>query len=467
MNRLVIVENSDGADSPDGNHLPAKKSIITLGGCNLVEVFNHLTDDVNFKHFWRATIPSIASAPMTLIHDFQSETVSRFLDREVSKLVYSRLEAATDSIIAFEAAGDFLSSVIKINDTIIPDIRNAVFGEEFKNIVFHDTSVLAKAEVISADTEYYWELWKFHFHLLYNRLLKARINRGIDVVFLSRRLCITELKDGEFMPLGDLRLMATRNAILDDIENFISLYEGVRIIKSSLPLHFTSADSPWGGPWEFHPHHAYYADMRSKFLDVFFPGQEKGARYLAKWMADTFKDLSKTNTDLGKAAIKLNEVTAELAVQEKLRDHLQGEVANRSNEVNVLRYQLQEMDKILRQNSCVMQQLQEENIAKQKVIAEWESALRRAEAENTVIHKRLESVEKVLGFLSYRYRSYRMTILNHIVIFFAIRFDMMQIRRFGFNERAYLEKHQDVKEAGMDARKHYLVYGMNEGREFP
>ncbi|AYG68752.1 MULTISPECIES: hypothetical protein [unclassified Rhizobium] len=496
MNKLTVVESSGDADTPFEDYFPAKKLVITMGGCNFVEIFSHLTDAIEFTHFWRAVIPSIMSPSIVLHHaNFEDAEVSRFVDRETSKVVYKRIEESPDSIIAFEAAGDFVTGVFKIGETIIPDIRNEVFGPAFKDIAFKEESELNKADLISADSPYYWDMWKYSFNCLYDRILKDRIQRGIGVFFLSRRFCTSELKDGEFVPLHNARTISERNLILDDIEDFISKYDGVKIMKSALSLEFTSTDAPWGGPWEYHPQGEYYAYMRAKFLDAIFPGKERGSKYIATWMAKSAQSLSKTKALLVRAdseatvannlltnvrsdgelveqGIEIAGAETEVSRREAAIAKADREAIERALEITRAQYneldgQLRERDGIIQRSHDLTQALRAECFEKDNIIAEQAHLNERLSSEIFALEIKLSRLETILNFVENRYSACKSNLLHRMVKFFAIHFDANQLRRFGFNEKVYLEENADVRASKANPLEHYLAHGMREGRTLP
>jgi hypothetical protein len=480
MDKFGVVGSIIGRNDIALNRMPSKKSIITLGGCNFMEIFSPFGDLFDSTHFWRAAIPSIASQPITLQHiRFKSEKVTKFLDRETSKIVYKRIMSSPDSIIAFEVAGEFANNFLRIEDTIIPDIRGGVFGDDFRDLTFDENPELAKAAVISPDTEYYWDLWKYHFDTLFKNTLSERIQRGIDVIFLSRRFCLHELKDGEFAPLWNSREIARRNLILDDLEDFISKYEGIKIVKSTSSLLFTSVDSPWGGPWEFHPEHAYYADMRAKFLEIFFPGKGKGAAYLTDWLAQTASALSKTKSLLALAELTLSEKREELERANSSLDearfkideginarlHLESEIGGAIKEREMLCSQLKEMELIIQQSQVLCESLRMETAQKEDLVAEQTKTNERLTFEIKDLEIRISELQTAIAFSSYRYSSAKGSIFNRLRVFLALYLDKKRLRRFGFSEETYLKENPDVSQARMDGLEHYLLHGMTEGRK--
>ncbi|AGB72273.1 hypothetical protein RTCIAT899_CH14485 [Rhizobium tropici CIAT 899] len=431
-----------------------------MGGCNLLELLSQLNNVVQSTHFWRATIPSMMSAPVILEDaKFESEEVSRFLERETSKAVCKRLEGDQESVIIFEAAADFANAFLRIGDTIIPDIRNDVFGAAFKHLAFDETSELAKAAVIRPDEQYYWVLWKHHFNIFYHKLLKERIQRGVDVVFLSRRFCLTELRDGEFVPLQNLRQLTARNSILNDVENFISAYEGVKILKSAPSLEFTSADAPWGGPWEFHPNNTYYADMRCKFLDMIFPGEDKGSRYLANWIAENEQNANNMRATLGRtqvALIEANNITDEMRHDRDLVERdLEATCAQRDA-----------FARKLDAAETLANALRYESSVKENAIAEQSEINEILSKEIAALRMKLEDIQNAMSFSSNRYSERKGSLLHRLARSIALHFDTSQLRKFGFNEEAYLEENEDVRKQNVNALRHYVIYGMKEGRSF-
>ncbi|NLS00669.1 hypothetical protein HGP17_27895 [Rhizobium sp. P38BS-XIX] len=537
MNRLVVIEDHE-IEAFSEVRAPAKKSILTIGGCNSLEVFNQLVDVIEFTHFWRAAVPTVMSPPIELQHaEFESEEFSRLLNREASKIVYKRIIEAPNSIIVFEAASDFVTGVLKIDDTIISDIRNEIFNASFKDIVFNENSQLSRAKFISTDSQFYWDNWKHYFDLFYQNILKERIRRGVSVLFLSRRCCTTELKDGEFVPLPNARIISARNRILDEIDAFISCYEGVKVVKSELSLEFTSDDAPWGGPWEFHPQHAYYADLRAKFLDAVFPEQKRGAKYLANWIAEITQSLSKTKAVLNRIELEALEAISSVAqirverdllvetsalaqvdraaLEQKLQvtefeieqlrrdrdiaditkgnlqqelDIARGHIKDVQNALeavqaekaavqldlesirgdrDTLSQRLEEMAIAVQGSGDLSDSLREELLSQANLIEEHANLNLRISGEISYLRDHLSSIDAAFHFASTRYSERSNGLLHRLARRIAIFFDSIQLRKSGFSEDIYLEENSDVRDSGMNALTHYVMFGMRERRRFP
>ncbi|OEC99630.1 hypothetical protein [Rhizobium sp. YK2] len=437
MNKMTNISSLGGQKILEPDIVPSKPSVITLGGCNLFQSFVPLRDIFDFTHFWRAAIPITASRTVSIDYgQFSDETVIRLLERDATKVVYQRVKAAPDSSIIFEAAADFTNKFLKIGDSFLPDIRSSVFGSEFENVEFKEDSELANAEVISPDSDYYWEVWKYYFDLMYKDLLQERIQRGVQVIFLSRRLCLNELKEGEFVPLPNVREIARRNLILDDIEDFVSQYEGIVMIKSSPDLLYTS-EHAIGGAWEFHPHEGYYADLRSKFMEALLPATGKGEKYLASWIADADRNLSKARYSC----------------------------ASLESELDRLQSLLQQVSQNAEQSQSRCDALEKELAGKNEIIASQEKASELLGSEVSDLRSQNARLNLLSTFMARRYTTGKLSLIDKLGRLCALRFEAKQLRKLGFDERKYLDANPDVKNAGMVAETHYLLYGMKEGRK--
>jgi hypothetical protein len=262
-----VLHERRGADEDLSR--PARKRVLTLGGCNLHEAFVPYGDLFETKHLWRAAITNLASPPATLRSVyFPQKAVTDVVYKETTKVLYGVVKAFDGELIAFEAAGEFAYAHLKIGDTIIPDFRTPVFGPECEAVVFPEGSELASAEVLTTNDERYWELWRQYFQFFYQDTLKEKIAKGTKVVFLSRRLCELRLENTAFLPFENLEFINRSNDRLASIEAFVSGFEGVTIVKVSNELLYSSPDSPWTGPWPFHPEKGFYGELRQKLLRV-------------------------------------------------------------------------------------------------------------------------------------------------------------------------------------------------------
>ncbi|QYA13665.1 hypothetical protein [Rhizobium sp. AB2/73] len=444
MNAMTLVSSLREQDSSVKHTAPSKPSVITMGGCNLLEVLSPLGDFVDSTHFWRATIPVIASTAIAIDDVFEDEKMSRFLDRESKKVVFNRAKEAADSIIVMEAAADFSHNFLQIQDTILPDIRDDVFGEGWGKISYGENSILSSAKVISPDTDYYWDLWKYYFHKLFKELLEDRLERGIQVFFLSRRLCLSELKDGQFVPLKHIRDVERRNRILDDVEKFVAQYKGIILIKPSPDLLYTSEHAPWGGPWEFHPEAGYYADLRSKLLNAIFPGQAKGERYLCNWIAeaDKIRNGSRSSYAL-----------------------LENRLANLEVETRALKEEQASFEQKTDSWAQERQHLKEELAEKLDAIKSMEDLHEQFRADLSNLNTENTRLSAALGFVAGRYSNQKLSIFDKLMRGIALYFDAKQLRKMGFSSQEYLEANPDVHAAAMNPESHFLRYGIREGRK--
>lgn len=180
---------------------PKMKFVLGFGSCYVEHLLNGLKHLVDSKHVWRATIPSLASAKLKLRSRFLDfKEASDFFTRETEKQITDLLRDSDADAFLFDVAGDFATWHVVIGDTVFPDFRTGLFGEKWADVSFDELPELKGHKVIHADTDYYWNMWKFYFDELYRSVLRDKIMAGQKVLFLRHFLSEIVLVKGEPEP---------------------------------------------------------------------------------------------------------------------------------------------------------------------------------------------------------------------------------------------------------------------------
>lgn len=219
--------------------------------------------------------------------------------------------------------------------------------------------------------------------------------------------------------------------------------------------------------------------MRAKFLEIFFPGEGKGAAYLTDWLAQTASALSKTKSSLALAELALSEKREELErassslgeAQLKIdegtnaRLHLESEIGGGIKERETLCSQLKEMELIIQQSQVLCESLRTETAHKESLVAEQAKANKQLTFEIKDLETRITELQTAIAFSSNRYSSAKGSIFNRLWMFLALYLDKRRLRHFGFSEETYLKENPDVSQSQMNGLEHYLLHGMSEGRK--
>ena len=290
-----------------------RMSALLCGGCNMDVLSNHLDGFIKSKHIWRVTIPSLMSEKISLRSNFLGfKEASDFLARETSKSLRDQIQNSEADIFLFEVAGDFSSNHVVLKNTIFPDFRSNIFGNEWGSISFECISELKKMEIISPDTNEYLNIWKFYFCDFYKNILHKHIEDGRKIIFLARYLCEFILENGALRPHDQLLSIRQRNEKLRDIYEFLQNFDGIHNLYCADPLLYTSSSSPWGGPWEFHPDKEAYIELGHELLTVLAPQTRYPRQFLADQLANAGLERSRLDSERNAANAAREQTAQEL-----------------------------------------------------------------------------------------------------------------------------------------------------------
>ena len=435
---------------------PRMKTVLGFGSCYIEHMLAGLNHVVEYKHLWRATIPSLASSRLKLRSRVLAfKDASDFFTRETEKQLFDLLRESDADAFLFDVAGDFTTAHISIGDTVFPDLRNGVFKENWGEITYDEILELKGHRLLTADLDYYWDLWKFYFDKLYSNVLHKKIMAGQKVLFLCHYLSEAMLDKGEPKAFEHFNGIRRRNATLEEIYDFISKYQGVIQIKVSEDISYSALSSPFDGPWEFHPDLEFYCIARRNLLNELFTGDDVAERYLIEWLAENGRARARAQTAL-----------------ESL-----------TRETEALRSQLAEALRIAEEYAAETRRLEGERAAERAAAeyaagetarVEGERAAERAAAEYAA-----EEAARVEGALreellrlfppSARARdesddSFIVGAARRLMSKRAMMREAERLRRANFDGTAYLSFYPDVAAAGVEPIFHYVACGRKEGR---
>ena len=254
---------SDPAASPEPSS-PRRKRILTLGGCNALEIAKHLTFAYDHTHIWNVTWPSLGSPPFPLIHKPQAATLSHLaglIHRETTKNFLDTIARGQFDIILMSAAQNVLNDMVVLGEMCIPDFTalfyltdEALKGEPRPSI--HDFAGNAP-RVVTWQDEGFLDVVFSGFSRAYHKVLKPRIDAGAKVV-IHRHVLATQILTPDGLVADIDEHTARRMELIGAMMDHAAGYPGILILDQVPELNFTSADAI-GGKWAFHPIDEQYA----------------------------------------------------------------------------------------------------------------------------------------------------------------------------------------------------------------
>lgn len=288
---------------------PSMKFVLGLGGCYIDHLLNRLGHLLDHKHVWRVSVPSLASSKLRLRSRVLAfKEASDFFARETEKQISDLLAESDADAFIFDVASDFGTDHIAIGNTVFPDFRTGLIGKEWADISFDGIPEMSGYKVLSADTAYYWDMWKFYFNELYSTTLRKKIAAGQKVFILQIFVCELAVDKGVAAPFESLERIRERNARLTEIYEFLASYPGVQLLRIPEKLFYASPYSPWGGTWEFHPEEEFYGIARRELLRALFPGGSQAEDYLCDWLFAAGKERVKAHQEREHAQRSLAEL---------------------------------------------------------------------------------------------------------------------------------------------------------------
>ncbi|WP_159726259.1 DUF6270 domain-containing protein [Methylosinus sp. Ce-a6] len=439
---------------------PVLKSA-SFGGCTLEQLFEVElpADRFDHKHFWRATIPGLASEP-TPLHATASRsgTTFRLLQREMEKPLYRRISENHYDVMAFDVAQDFATNHVVTGGTIFPDFRD-ILGEGEDQIDFSSIEELASYDSISADTDFYWDLWFSHFAKLHSEILEPKRKAGTKIFFVERYLCETSLSSGSFLPYGNIEASRRRNRRLRSVYERLSATPGIRLLGVHEKLFFTSRDAPWG-EWEFHPEREYYFQMKAELLRLVEP--RLVADVTADFLLEQAAERSKMRAERDAAQILAQELIYEI-------DRLRPQLAEASDDLQGVALEKDQSRQELARARDDLQDARERLARAEIETGRLRLELARAHDDLRKARDRLEQaqseswLEKYLAEADGSGAAAR-SVFDRLFVWWARRCEMHRLRRAKFDAEGYLLRYPDVAAAGVDPLAHYILHGRSEGR---
>lgn len=252
--------------------------LMTLGGCNVLEIGSTLAGIWDHTHVWNVTWPSLGSKAFPLMRwpdGPEFAELQDFLARETRKTVPATVRAARPGILLLAPAQNVLNDFVVLGDRIMPDFTTGLYlsprrldGRPRPRLA---DFVAPGHRVVTPEAPEYADLVKEGFRRAYKRLLRPLIAKGTRV-FIHGHVLATQALTGE--------------GVFDDVSNVTRLqmnlvgqfiahamtYPGIELLEQVPGLNFTSDDAP-NGRWAFHPIREQYAILAHRLAQRVSPEQ--------------------------------------------------------------------------------------------------------------------------------------------------------------------------------------------------
>jgi hypothetical protein len=408
---------------------------------------------------------------------------SDFLARETSKSLRDQIQNSDADIFLFEVAGDFTTNHVRLENTIFPDFRSPVFGPEWTNISFEGIPELKNTEIISPDTDEYWNLWKICFYDFYQQFLHKHIEDGRKIFFLARYLCEFILENGALRPHDQLLSLRKRNEKLRDIYEFLQNFPGIHNLYYPDSLLYTSSSSPW----EFHPDKEAYIHSCHKLLTVLAPQTPHPGKFLADQLANAALERSQLDSERNAANAAKEQATQELQAAHALIHDLQTRADLAASDRDMANAAREHTTQELQAAHALIHELQTRvdlaaserdmaNAAREHTTQELQAS--REQIEKLQAHTAIDRAEiaslrtELIAYVSLpSLKVSNGEAQNRLASLYSPFSDDLKIKRhlnilqsIGFDQTYYLEHNPDVAKAGVQPIVHYARHGRREGR---
>lgn len=244
---------------------PRRRRLLTLGGCNTLEIGRKLNWLYEHTHIWSVTWPSLGSPPFAL-QAFPDEPVfgalRHFIERDANKSDRERIARGGYDIVLTTSQFTHIPFVVR-GDACIADFTCSVFltpemlgGGDRPDIRQYAGP---EARIVTWRDPEYLGLVVGGFRRAYQTAFAPVIKAGGIVVVYDHVLSDTEMTaDGE-VPYGGPDL-SERLAVNRKIVAKTCRLPGVQVIKTGHAFSATAADAPWG-TWEYHPIEEQYVAL--------------------------------------------------------------------------------------------------------------------------------------------------------------------------------------------------------------
>lgn len=242
---------------PDA-HESGPQRLLALGGCTISTISSYLQRYAFTRHYWRQNIVCDMSALLDMRNiQLADAHAVRVIDKYAGKFHKGLIEKGEFDWLLLECAADHVFQYLRVDDAVIPDLRNDLFKAEWADLSFDGDPVLGRAEPLSAADPLYWVIWKQSFARLYEDILLPHIQGGKKVIFVRRYMCLQFVDEFGRHYFEDMDI-PKQNDVLRDVYAFLDGFDGMIFIDPPEELLNASQYAPWGGPSVLHPEQEFY-----------------------------------------------------------------------------------------------------------------------------------------------------------------------------------------------------------------
>lgn len=270
--RPIIAAGADTA--PDA---PRRLKLLTIGGCNTLEIGRRLAFAYDHQHFWNVTWPSLASdpfPPIALPPDRFFDVWRPFIQRECDKTAAQQIASGAFDVVLLSDGLQVLNDFVVLGGACIPDftteryltaadldgaprpaIRDLV-GPEPRLVSWRDPDFGA---FISAS-----------FERLHDRVLRPAMALGTRFI-LHNHLLAPAVLTAEGEAAAAEPDFAEMTGLIAAIFARAAAFPGIAALRPSPVLNFTSAAAPYGASMS-HPIEEQYVHLAAQLSDLLGDG---------------------------------------------------------------------------------------------------------------------------------------------------------------------------------------------------
>jgi len=255
---------------------PGRLRLLTLGGCNLLEIGKALAGILDHRHLWNVSWPSMGSEPFTLEHwpdGPEFADLQGFLKRETEKPFDRIIRGAKPDIILLTVGQNVLNDYIVLGGRVIADFTNKLYLDdnrlEGRPRPSPAAFVAPGFSVITIESPEFAALCKGGFRRTYERLLRPLIDAGTKVL-VHRHTLATQALTPEGTVDDDYPTIRFQSRLIEDLTAFATSFPGIEEFGQVEELNLTSDDAP-NGRWGFHPIQDQYALQAYRLACRFLP----------------------------------------------------------------------------------------------------------------------------------------------------------------------------------------------------
>jgi hypothetical protein len=254
--------------------LDRKPRLLTLGGCNVLEVALALTDYCDFDHVWRFGVFSLFAKDNQLTQRLPDEFIENGrnrIKRFYQNGITSDLKKIEHDYIVVDMAQHFLYSYVHFKGCFYPDLFSPFwFDQPIQDLVPEDRRGMLRympegATLIDWTDPRFQQAVIHHAVRTFEALKKRARNKDVKIFLYCPVLARQQInEDGTILSLVDVETLRLQEWI-DTTSARIVAACGFILLRSDPRLAVTSFDAPWG-PFIHHPIREQYLSLAERLI---------------------------------------------------------------------------------------------------------------------------------------------------------------------------------------------------------